>query len=155
MDYKQHIKNLLLKNKEGIYKTNKNKSVVVLVDILEEEITNFTYEGSKNIYFLFDLLDCLGKMLENEESLQSQFHDRFTYIHNMIRTLIHAKPEEPDFHIDNRYNLLKALINRMENTMLRIYYNNPTDYNPDKEEFIYYIVFKLKYINFFKISKFI
>lgn len=156
MDYKQHIKNLLLKNKEGIYKTNKNKSVVVLVDILEEEITNFTYEGSKNIYFLFDLLDCLGKMLENEESLQSQFHDRFTYIHNMIRTLIHAKPEEPDFHIDNRYNLLKALINRMENTMLRIYYNNPTDYNPDKEEFIYYIVFKLKYINFFKaaITKF-
>jgi hypothetical protein len=44
----------------------------------------------------------------------------------------------------------------MENTMLRIYYNNPTDYNPDNEEFIYYIVFKLKYINFFKaaITKF-
>ena len=77
MDYKQHIKNLLLKNKEGIYKTNKNKSVVVLVDILEEEITNFNYEGNKNVYFLFDLLDCLGKMLENEESLQAQFHHTF------------------------------------------------------------------------------
>lgn len=156
MDYKQHIKNLLIKNKEGIFKTNKNKSVVVLVDILEEEITTFDYEGGKNIYYLFDLLDVLGIMLENEESLQSQFQDRFTYIHNMIRNLIHAKPEDASLHAENRYKTLKSLIQRMENTMLRIYYNNPTDYNPDNEEFIYYIVFKLKYINFFKaaITKF-
>ena len=156
MDYKQHIKNLLIKNKEGIFKTNKNKSVVVLVDILEEEITTFAYEGGKNIYYLFDLLDVLGIMLENEESLQSQFQDRFTYIHNMIRNLIHAKPEDASLHAENRYKTLKSLIQRMENTMLRIYYNNPTDYNPDNEEFIYYIVFKLKYINFFKaaITKF-
>ena len=156
MDYKQHIKNLLLKNKEGIFKTNKNKSVDTLVQILEEEITDFNYDSNKNIYFLFDLFDILGKLMENEESLQIQFHDKFTYIHNMIRNLIHAKPEDASMHAENRYKALKALIQRMENTMLRIYYNNPTDYNPDKEEFIYYIVFKLKYINFFKaaITKF-
>ena len=156
MDYKQHIKNLLLKNKEGIFKTNKNKSVATLVQILKEEITDFNYDSNKNIYFLFDLFDILGKLMENEESLQVQFHDKFTYIHNMIRNLIHAKPEDASMHAENRYKTLKALIQRMENTMLRIYYNNPTDYNPDNEEFIYYIVFKLKYINFFKaaITKF-
>ena len=39
-------------------------------------------------------------------------------------------------------------MNKMENTMLRIYYDNPAEYDPNKEEFIHYIVFKLKNINF-------
>lgn len=152
MDYKQHIKNLLTKNKQGIFKTNKNKSIAALVDILEEEITAFDYDSNKNIYYLFDLFDVLGQMLEGEEKFQEQFEERFTYIHSIIRTLLHAKPEDASMHAENRYKTLKNIINKMENTMLRIYYNNPTDYNPDKEEFIHYIVFKLKYINFFKAS---
>ena len=34
--------------------------------------------------------------------------------------------------------------------MLRIYYNSPIDYDPSKEEYIYYIIFDLKNINFFR-----
>ena len=49
------FKNLLLKNKEGIFKTNKNKSVATLVQILEEEITDFNYDSNKNIYFLLNI----------------------------------------------------------------------------------------------------
>lgn len=152
MDYKQHIKNLLLNNKEGILKTNKNKSSIALVDILEDEITSFEYESDKNIYFIFDIFDILSELLKDNDHLQKTFYDRFTYIHNMVRNLIHAKPDKLSKKGENRFKTLKNVINKMENTMLRIYYNNPTDYDPDKEEFIYYIVFKLKYINFFKSS---
>lgn len=150
MDYKQHIKNLLLNNKEAILKTNKNKSSIALVDILEDEITNFKYESNKNIYFIFDIFDILGELLKDNHHLQKLFYDRFTYIHNMVRNIIHAKPEKLTKKGENRFKTLKNIINKMENTMLRIYYNDPTDYDPDKEEFIYYIIFKLKYINFFK-----
>ena len=152
MDYKQHIKNLLLNNKEGILKTNKNKSSIALVDILEDEITSFEYESDKNIYFIFDIFDILSELLKDNDHLQKTFYDRFTYIHNMVRNLIHAKPDKLSKKGENRFKTLKNVINKMENTMLRIYYNNPIDYDPDKEEFIYYIVFKLKYINFFKSS---
>lgn len=150
MDYKQHIKHLLKNNKEGILKTNPNKSAIALVDILEDEITSFDYNSPTSLVYLFDMFDILFSLLKDREALQVQLYDRFTYIHNMVRNLIHAKPKKLSKEAERRFKLLQNIINKMENTMLRIYYNNPTDYDPNKEEFIYYIVFKLKYINFFK-----
>lgn len=149
MDYKQHIKNLLKKNKENILNTNKNKSSIALVDILEDEIENFEYSSDEDITYLFDMFDLLVILLNKNENLQVQLYNRFTFIHNAIKNLLHAKPNETNKHELSRYRILQNIINKMENTMLIIYYDNPAEYDPNKEEFIYYITFKLKYINFF------
>lgn len=148
MDYKQHIKKLLKKEKYQIMYTNKNKSSVVLVDILEEEITNFSYEDTHDITYIFDLFDVLTILLVNN-AVKTQLSNRFTYIHNMIRGHLHVDPDENNKSQLSRYRMLKNIMNKMENTMLVIYLDNPVDYDPNKEEFIHYIIFKQKYINFF------
>lgn len=149
MDYKQHIKNLLLKKKDELFRTNKYKTSTSLVDILEEEILNFSYDSTNNITYLFDMFDILVVLVNDNDQLKQTLYERFTMIHNSIKNLLHAKPDEKEKQQYNRYKLLQNIINKMENSMLRIYYDNPIDYDPNKEEFIYYIVFKQKYINFF------
>lgn len=150
MNYKEHIKNLLLKNKEDVLKTNKNKSVISLVDILDEFITNYDLSSEESVLYIFDLFDLLAILLADSLTLQYQLYDKFTSIHNNMRQILHIDSENLSEKELNRYNLLKSIINKMENTMLRIYYNNPTEYDSNKEEFISYITFSLKNICFFK-----
>lgn len=150
MDYKQHIKNLLIKNKEAILNMNKNKSSLALVSILEEEINNFDYNSEHDITYLFNIFNILVIFLSKDKNLQHILNDRFTLIHNNMRNLLHAFPNYYNKNELSRYRILQNLIRKMENTMLVIYYDNPTDYDPNKEEFISYIIFNLKYINFFK-----
>lgn len=146
MDYKQYIKNLLINNKDGLLKTNKNKTTIALVEILEEEITNFNYDDI-DLTYLFTLFDMLVKTIDNNEALKYQLNDRFTYIHNMIKNILHVEVDKKNKNQLSKYRILQNIINKMENTMLRIYYDNPLDYDPDKKEFIDYIIFDLKYIN--------
>ena len=148
MDYKQHIKKLLLKDKNAIKYTNKNKTSIALVDILEEEILNFSYDDTKDITYIFGLFDVLSNLLVNN-GVKNQLSNRFTYIHNTIKTLLHDFTEQNDKAKLSRYRILKNIMNKMENTMLIIYLDNPVDYDPNKEEFIHYIIFKQKYINYF------
>ena len=79
MDYKQHIKNLLIKNKEGIFKTNKNKSVVVLIDILDEikSLKENGYKESIRLSKEYDLYrqdwcGCEFSLKEHEEKIKNQ-----------------------------------------------------------------------------------
>lgn len=148
MDYKQRIKNLLINDKEKLKYTNKNKTSVSLVEILEEEMINFKYEDTNDITYIFDLFEVLGEMLDSK-GLKQQLSTRFTYIHNVIRNHLHAEPNKEDKQQISRYRMLKNIINKMENTMLILYLDNPVDYDPNKEQFIHYIIFKQKYINFF------
>lgn len=149
MDYKEYIRDLLIKKDDNIYKTNKYKAASACIEILEEEITNFKYDSNRNIGYLFHLLNVVAKLLKGNETLQNNFFDKFTYIHNNMQSIIHAKPEELSKIEENRYKLLKNLINKLENTALLIYSNSPAEFDHNKAEFIYYIVYKLKYINLF------
>lgn len=152
MEYKDHIKELLLKNPTKLEHTNKNKTALALVDILENELQEFDYYQEKNINYLLTLFDILANTLKNNKTMQNQLHDRFTFIHNLIKNLLHAKPEDLPHNMEKNYEQLKQIINKMENAMLRIYYDNPAEYDPNKMEFIYYIIFHLKYINYFEKS---
>ena len=148
MDYKQHIKNLLIKEKHSIMYTNKNKSSVALVDILEDEMLSFDYNATNDITYIFDLFDVLVVMLNSNQGLKQQLSNRFTYIHNAIKTHLHAYQEKNNKQQLSRYRILKNIMHKMENTMLILYLDNPVNYDPNNEEFIYYIIFKQKYINF-------
>lgn len=149
MDYNQHIKKLLKTNKKELYNTNKNKTSIALIEIFELAMTEFDYHSTKDLTYFFSMFDILVDLLKDNRNLQVQLYNKFTFIHNSMKALLHAKPIISTKIVEKNYKILQNLMNKMENTMLRIYFDNPAEYDPNKEEFIYYIVFKLKYINFF------
>ncbi len=151
MLYEQRIKSLLKQGKTSeLLKLKKTKAAVVMADLLEHEMLDFDYSKHYDISYLNNMFDILTKFLEGDNNLQSLLYDKFTYIHNIIKNILHSKLQEWTVNSYKNYKDLKALINNMENAMLRIYYNNPTDYDPNKEAFIQYIIFDLKYIKFFE-----
>lgn len=150
MEYKDKLKSMISTGSLDIEELNKNKVLIALVDIFEEEIIAFDYSTSRDLFPLLKIFDPIIQYLKNNKALQLQFYNRFTNIHNAIKNLIRAKPEDLSKEHEKNYQFLKQLINRMENTMLAIYYDNPVEYDPNKMEFISYIIFNLKYITFFE-----
>ncbi len=149
LNYTKLIRQLLIEDKQKIKEMSKNKVAITLVRILKEDIEAFDYNNDEPPTYLLDIFDILYEIIKDSNSFKIQFFDDFAYIHNEIRNLIHAKPKQETNNTNQNYELLIAIINKMENTMLRIDYGNPVGYNPNKEEFISYIIFKLKYINIF------
>lgn len=157
MDYKNYIKNLLINNNnEEILATNKKTTSETLVDILEENINDFNFDSTEDITYLFNIFNILEKFLINNHSLQVNLSTRFFSIHNSIKMIIQDRPKNMDKNEESRYKLLKNILNKMENSMLIIYCDSPTDYDPNKEEYISYIIFKAKNYNYFAaaLSKF-
>lgn len=147
MSYIDHIKDLLLNEKERLQTSNKFKACNALVEILEDEINNFSYENESDITYLFSLFDELANLIGDNQNIRKNLYERFIFIHNNIRTILHSnKPQNSKER--SKYKLLCNVLNKMENTLLRIYIENPVDYDPNKEEFIDHIIFKLKYYNF-------
>lgn len=145
--YKKHIKRLLLEKPDAILLTNKYKSAITLVDILEDELNDFRYDSTKDITFLSHIFALIGKLIDGDEILLKNLSDRFTYIHNYLKNLIKSRPKEMQEIETANYKLLQKIIDEMENTMLQIYLDNPVEYNYDKEAFIEYVIFTLKYEN--------
>ncbi len=157
MDYKNYIKNLLKSNnKQEILSTNKKTTSETLVDILEENINNFSFKSKEDISYLFVLFDILEEFLLNNQNLQASLATRFFSIHNSIKMIIQDRPKEMNKNEEKKYRLLKNILSKMENSMLIIYVDSPTDYDPNKEEYISYIIFTSKNYNYFKaaLSKF-
>lgn len=151
MDYKNYIKKLLINNnKKEILSTNKKTTSEVLVDILEENINEFNFNSKEDITYLFNIFDILEEFLINNQNLQSPLSDRFYSIHNSIKMIIQDRPKNMNKEEERRYKLLKNILNKMENSMLIIYCDSPTDYDPNKEEYISYIIFKSKNYNYFE-----
>ena len=151
MTYEQRLKLLLERNDiEAIKRLKKGKAVIALADILEHEMLAFRYNKEHDISYINNMFNVLIILLDKEDCLQTMLYDKFTYIHNIIKNILHSRPQEMGPIEKKNFEDLKQIIINMENTMLRIYYNNPTDYDPRKEAFIQYIIFDLKYINFFE-----
>lgn len=95
MDYKNYIKNLLKSNnKQEILSTNKKTTSETLVDILEENINNFSFKSKEDISYLFVLFDILEEFLLNNQNLQASLATRFFSIHNSIKMIIQDRPKE-------------------------------------------------------------
>ena len=151
MAYNQHIKKLLLNNNTELLARNKNKISIAIVDILEEETLKFNLDEESNYDYLYQGFDILVENLRYAKEIQIQLYDRFTYIHNEMRNIIHTIPKEGLTDKQKaKVGSLHRIMNKMEETMLRIYYNSPIEYDPSKEEYIYFIIFDLKNINFFR-----
>ena len=151
MAYNQHIKNILLSDNTELLTRNKNKVSTAIVEILEDEILNFNLDEENEYDYLYKAFDILVNNLRDTKEMQIQLYDRFTFIHNEMRNILHTLPKEGLTDTQrNKIGSLHRIMNKMEDTMLRIYYNSPIEYDPSKEEYIYYIIFDLKNINFFR-----
>lgn len=150
MDYKKYLKKLLKNNKQNeLLSTNKKTTSETLVDILEENINTFNFDDCEDLTYLFNIFPILEKFLVNNKNLQLALSNRFYSIHNTIKMIIQARPEPMNKEKEHRYKLLKNILNKMENSMLIIYCDSPTDYDPNKEEYISYIIFQSKNYNYF------
>lgn len=147
MSYTDHVKNLLINDKDELKNSNKFKACNAMVDILEDEINNFSYDSDNDVTYLFSLFNELAVLIGDNQNIRKNLYERFIFIHNNIRTILHSNKPQNNKE-SSRYKLLCNILNKMENTLLRIYIENPVDYDPNKEEFIDYIIFKLKYYNF-------
>lgn len=151
MDYTERIEYLLRHNRKAdLLKFSKAKTTETLVTLLEREITNFSYDSEEDISYLANMFEVFVTLFDKDPEIKTKYYDKFTYIHNKIKNLLHAKPTNNSELVEKNFKELKAIIDVMENTMLQIYYNNPTDYDSNKEAFIEYIIFKLKYIKIFE-----
>lgn len=150
LNYTNHIMDLLLTDKGGLFLTNKYKTSEALVDILEKDISDFKFENDNDLNYLLDIFNIFPKLIKGEKQLMQSLYNRFTYIHNTISNILHRAPENMNEHDNSRFNILKQIINEMENAMLCIYLDNPVAYDYNKEAFIEYVIFTLKYPNIAK-----
>lgn len=158
--YKDEIKRLLLLYKNNpdyreelydkIFSRNKNKLLINMMEIFKDEINNFAYDSNEDITYLFSLFELLPDVLGENQILQQNTINNLVPIHRDIKDIIHRKPENPTKEELSRYKLLKNILYKMEDTLIKFTYQMPEDYDPTQGEFIAYIIFKTKNLNHFK-----
>jgi len=153
--YKEKIEKYLTHN---FYKTLPREQASTLapalMDILESKIEKFYItedqgqsksKENKEIKEIFALLTLLSDFISKNNGLKDRMRNSFEYIHNQIKIYLHIKPTSADGKKAlSRYRILQNIMNKLENTMLMLYMEKPIDYDPHKEEFIHYLLFKQK-----------
>ena len=144
MEKKDRIKEIFKNNNiEELDKYNKNTIGNIILEILEEEINDFTYESDIN--HLENILLVLPKYIHNKII----FHDKLEEIHQKIKTYLVQKPGNIE-KSNHNYKLLKNIINNIELIQMSILYDYNYQYEESKYQLIDYILFDLKDITIFK-----
>ena len=93
MDYTERIEYLLRHNRKAdLLKFSKAKTTETLVTLLEREITNFSYDSEEDISYLANMFEVFVTFFDKDPEIKTKYYDKFTYIHNKIKNLLHAKP---------------------------------------------------------------
>ena len=149
-EYKSKILDIIRNGRQEVLYNKKGKTSNTILEIIENELDNFSYTEDTDITYLVNGFDVLVNILSKNISMQNACYNQLTEFHAIMVKLIHSKPEEFDMVARNKYNQLKYVLEKYENNMLRLNFENPVDFNPTNEEFIEYIIFKQKSINYVK-----
>lgn len=145
MTKKEKIFKLLKENNvDDIFKFNKNSTGNLLLEILDDEITNFDYE--KDIEHLKTLINILPKFQINNSKL---FYEKLENIHQKIKIFLVQKPGNIEKNNTN-YKILKNVINNIELIEVSLLFEYTSKYEESKYELIKYIIFDVKNISFIK-----
>lgn len=63
LNYKNRIKRLLQESPNDILFTNKYKSAITLVEILQEELNTFKYDRDEDLSYLSPIFSLIGKLI--------------------------------------------------------------------------------------------
>lgn len=155
--YLEEVKNNLLLYKynpdhreellDKLYSRKMNRLLMAMMELFDRDIDNFKYDDENEITYIFSLMELLPDVVSNNKHLQETASYRLTELHTKIRELIHHKPLNMSSKQNSRYKLLKNILVKLEDTIIKLQYDIPPDYDPNKEEFISYIIFNSKNIN--------
>ena len=141
----EKIKKIL--KEENIEELNKldNKLVVDnLLQILDDEITNFNFE--KDIDYLNYIIKILPKYIKNNKK---EVTERLNVIHQQIKKYLVQKPGNIDKKNHN-YKVLRNIINNIEIIQISLLYDYIEKYDETKYKLIDYMIFEVKNITFIK-----
>ena len=153
--YMEEVKNLLRYYKNNpdyrdeyycrIFTRNKNKLLIAMLNLFDEEINNLTFDGKTDeLTYLFSIIDLLPDVIDKNIIFQQTVTNRFNVVHREINDLLHKNEGSKN----NRYKLLENLRNKIEDIILTYSNQLPIDYDPTKEDFISYLIFQEKNINY-------
>ena len=137
------IKNQREKNFNALNNDKLDRLITTILQIFEDEMLSFSFDDTNELTYLFLILDMLS-LVENNKNLEMIASTRLKKIHHDIKEIIVDRPTYLDKNANSRYEILKNLITKMEDVMLRIMYNPTSDYDKTKSEFIAYLIFKYK-----------
>lgn len=144
MEKKDRIQLILKENNlDELENFNKNSISNIILEIFEEEITNFNYEN--DIDYLENIIKILPKYINNKKIT----HDKLEKLHQQIKTYLVQKPGNIE-KSNHNYKLLKNMINDIELIEMSILYDYTYKYEESKYKLIDYIVFDLKNTSIFK-----
>ena len=126
---------------------NKNKLFKSMLDMFEEDVDNFKYDSDTNILYIFALLDLIPDVIGNNKFLQQTCSYKFKELHGKLKDIIHSKPEDLNKEQNGNYLTIKNILSKLENTIIKLEWEIPEDYDPNKEEFISYLIFNGKNLN--------
>ena len=147
MEVKERIKNFIKEDKlEKLDKYNSSTLSNMFLEILQDELSSFSYDKDLNL----DYLKTIIKLLPNHmpKCNISHIDDRLKVIHQQIKTFLVQKPGDIE-KTNHNYRLFKELINDIELIQMSILYDYIDKYQGSKYQLINYIIFELKNISIF------
>lgn len=144
-NYSRIVKILIESDVQKLEKYNKKGLANAFLDILENEMSDFSY--FKDIDYLNTLFNLLPKYLEVNNS-KSRSYEKLKLIHQKMKTYLVQKPGDID-KTNHNYRLLKNLIYKIELIQMSILYDYCDKYEESVYELIDYIIFDLKNISVF------
>ena len=128
-----------------------HKMTTSMLELLDDEISTFTFDDDRDVTYLFVLLDFLPFLVQDKKFMLRTVKELKT-VHKKMKDLIHARPLDMPPDVLSKYKILKNLIAKLEDTSLKFYTNLPEDYDSTKEEYISYLIFKSKNIAFYNLA---
>ena len=142
----KHLKNQKDKDFDYIDEEDKTKLIYRLLEILEDEAVSFKYDDTNDLTYIFLLLEMYESFIKDNKTLQKNTTNTLKRIHKIIKTKIKERPTDLDKNkkANSRYELLKNIINKMEDIILRIMYSPTDTLDETKNKFVSTLVFEYK-----------
>lgn len=148
MEIKDKIReNLKSGNLEGLNSYRDTALGNLLLEILSEDISSFSYEKKENIDYLDTLIKLLPKYIKRN-SKKGKTDERLKEIHQKIKTFLVQKPGYIE-KTNHNYKMLKNMINEIEVIQMSILYDYIDKYKGSIYELINFIIFEHKDIAVF------
>lgn len=132
-------------NIEKLQKYSNNTISNIFVEILQKDLTNFSYD--KDIDYLYLLVKLLPNYLKDNHKLVHA-EEQLKLIHQKMKTYLVQKPGNIE-KTNHNYKLLKNMINSIELIQMSILYDYTDKYDGSKYKLLDYIIFYLKNISVF------
>lgn len=123
-----------------------------LINLIKEDLENFSFDNANDLTYIFQIFDLLSYLIKDDKILQKQVIKMLTSFHEKIVNIIKNRPKELSKTARREYELLKNIVDKLEDTNLRLMYLPLDLYDEAKNKFIFYLIFEYKNYDLVKSS---